>query len=198
MNDHRHLTAEEIWEQASGEQTAPVAAGCSVCEAEVASLAGFVSEMKRVDASALSTTEWDDLLLRRRIREAVAREKPHVTSIFRRFPILRPALAAAAILLLAVAAWSPLSGLADVGGGQKASLDLRTHDRLPAWTALPNEDEDEGLAVLAEWTPTEDELAIARCRASCLAGLSSHEEERLFTTVAMNVASVPMTVPSPL
>ena len=52
--------------------------------------------------------------------------------------------------------------------------------------------------MLAEWTPSEEELAIARCRAACLAGLTSHEEEKLLNAVAMNVARAPMTGASPL
>jgi len=52
--------------------------------------------------------------------------------------------------------------------------------------------------VLAEWTPSEEELKIARCRAACLAGLTSHEEEKLLSAVAMNVARAPMPGASPL
>ncbi len=207
MNDHRHLTAEEIFErqaaepsenQAAENKTKAEWASCPSCAAEATSLSAFLTDLKAADASACATTEWDDLLLRRRIREAVAREKAYSPSFFLRFSILRPALGAALILLVAFGIWSPLSRPEAPDAAQLALVETGAYDRLPAWTPLPDLADDEGLAVLAEWTPTEDELAIARCRAACLAGLSSHEEEGLLTSVAMNGARVPMTGASPL
>lgn len=197
MNTHRHLSSEEIFDRVSAGEGAPELAGCSQCGSEAESFSRFLSELKTADRDLVATTEWDDLVLRRRIREAVAQEKPHRPSIFDRFPVLRPAFAAAVVGSLVFAVWAPLSRVAfETGQGLAPSASI--HDRLPAWTPLPDESEDEGLAVLAEWTPSEEELAIARCRAACLAGLTSHEEEKLLNAVAMNVARAPMTGASPL
>ena len=69
--------------------------------------------------------------------------------------------------------------------------------RIPAWTPLPDESEDEGLAVLAVWSPNEDEVAIARCRASCLAGLSDREQDLLNSDLTPAARS-PRTEASPL
>lgn len=197
MNTHRHLSSEEIFEHLEAGEAAPGLAGCAACEAEAASLSRFLSSLRSADAELVATTEWDDLLLRSRIREALAREKPHSPSIFDRFPVLRPAFAAALVASLAFAVWSPLSRYAG-GPGETVTRSVSVDDRLPAWSPLPDESEDEGLAVLAEWRPNEDELTLARCRAACLAGLTSHEEENLLSAVAMNVARAPMTGASPL
>ena len=70
--------------------------------------------------------------------------------------------------------------------------------RIPSWTPLPEESEDEGLAVLAAWTPNEDEVAIARCHFACLSGLSDHEEENLLRTVTTTASRSPLTEASPL
>jgi hypothetical protein len=197
MNTHRHLSSEEIFEEISEGRPAPGVSGCDSCEAEAASLRLFLGELRRADAELAATTEWDDLLLRRRIREALAGEAPHARSIFDRFAILRPAFVSALAAMIAIAVWTPFSG-APNHPKTVASLNPSLSSRLPAWNPLPEESEDEGLAVLAEWTPSEDELVIARCRAACLAGLTSHEEERLLSAVASNASSSPTTGASPL
>ncbi len=179
MNTHRHLSSEEIFERISGGQLGPGIAGCEVCEAEASSLSQILLDLRSADAELGATTDWDDLLLRRRIREALGNEKPHARSIFDRFVILRPVLASALIAGLAFAVWSPTPRYGDRQGTPMASV---VSPRLPAWDPLPAEAEDEGLAVLAEWTPNEDELAIAGCHAACLSGLSNHEEESLRLT----------------
>lgn len=200
--NHHHLDSEEIFEQISEGRTMEGIAGCETCEAEAASFSRFLVDLKAADTASLPSSDWDDLLLRRRIREALAEERPHSRSIFDRFPVLRPAFAATLVASLAFSVWSPLSRYLDASSEPIGLVSPETASvvRLPAWTPLPDEAEDEGLAVLAEWTPTEDELVIARCRASCLAGLSSHEEDRLLSAVAMNVAPLPlpMTGASPL
>ena len=195
--NHRHLESEEIFEQISEGRASEGIEGCATCGAEAASLSRFLVELKAADAASLPNSDWDDLLLRRRIREALAEERPHARSIFDRFPVLRPAFATALVASLAFSVWAPLSRYLDVEEPGLASTNsVALGDvRLPAWTPLPDEAEDEGLAVLAEWTPTEDELTIARCRAACLAGLSSHEEERLLNAVAMNSANAPLPLP---
>ena len=178
MNPHRHLAPEEICEALSAGEPLPDLGGCLSCEAEASSLSSFFAGLRRADAELVATTEWDDLLLRRRIREAVTKERPHARSIFDRFLILKPALVSALVASIALVVWNPLSRVAD-RGTKVASLGSMAAPRIPAWTPLPEESEDEGLAVLAEWTPNEDELAIARCHFSCLSGLSDHEEENL-------------------
>lgn len=197
MNNHRHPASEEIFEAISQGLPPAGVAGCPSCEAEARSLAHVVSELKRVDEALVATTEWDDLLLRRRIREAIANEKPCRRSILERFAILRPAFVSALVAVIALAVWAPFSSW-PAQPRQAASMSPETYTPLPAWHALPEESEDEGLAVLAEWTPNEDELAIARCRAACLAGLSLHEEERLLTVVATAASRTPTLGASPL
>ena len=197
MNTHRHLSSEEIFEPLiSGEAPAAIA-GCESCEAEVASLSRFLVEVKRADTESVATTEWDDLLVRRRIREAIVKEKPHGRSTLDRFFILRPAFVSAVVASIALAVWSPLSTVKD-RGTRMASLTPGAGARLPSWTPLPDESEDEGLAVLAEWTPNEDEVAIARCHSACLSGLSDHEEENLQRAVSTTASRSPLTEASPL
>ena len=176
MNPHRHLSSEEIFERLSEGEIAPAVKGCASCESEAASLARFLTELKRVDAESAATSDWDDLLMRKRIREAVAREKPYRGSIFDRYFILRPIFVSALVASVALVVWTPVTRMTNPGAlapTQVASV------RLPAWTPLPDEAEDEGLAVLAAWNPNEDEVAIARCHFACLSGLSDHEQDLL-------------------
>jgi hypothetical protein len=197
MNTHRHLSSEELFERVSMGETPEGIAGCASCEAEASSLSGFLVELKRCDSELAVTTDWDDLLARRRIREAVAREKPHSRTLFHRFFILRPVFVSAVAASVALAVWSPLSQDADKGK-QTASASPVGGGRIPSWTPLPDESEDEGLAVLAEWTPNEDEVSIARCHFACLSGLSDHEEENLLRSVAAIASRSPLTEASPL
>ena len=197
MSTHRHLSSEEIFESLSAGEPLPDLQGCPSCETEASSLSMLLTGLRRADADLVATTEWDDLLMRRRIREAVAREKPHARSIFDRFLILKPALVSALVASIALAVWSPSSRLADPGV-PRTSLNALSSGRIPAWTPLPDESEDEGLAVLAEWTPNEDEVAIARCHFSCLSGLSDHEEDNLLETLAQTAFRSPLTEASPL
>ena len=197
MTTHRHLESEEIFEQwISGEGPAALG-GCKSCEAERLSLSRFVAELKRADTESVSTTEWDDLLMRRRIREAIAKEPPHGRSIFDRFFILKPAFVSALVASVVLVVWSPLSTVKDQGT-RMASMTPGPVARIPSWTPLPEESEDEGLAVLLEWTPNEDEVAIARCHSACLSGLSDHEEENLLHSVATTASRSPLTEASPL
>lgn len=194
MNTHRHLSPEEIFEPMSAGETLPDLGGCPSCEAEASSLSRFLADLRRADAELVATTDWDDLLLRRRIREAVARENPHVRSVFDRFLLLRPALVSALVASIALVVWSPLAHR----NAPVAAPSVVAQGHIPAWSPLPAESEDEGLAVLAEWTPNEDELAIARCHFACLSGLSEHEEENLLQAVARNASRSPFPEASPL
>ena len=202
MTTHRHLESEEIFEQwISGEAPAALG-GCKSCEAERLSLSRFVAELKRADTESVSTTEWDDLLMRRRIREAIAKEPPHGRSIFDRFFILKPAFVSALVASVVLVVWSPLStaprSTVEDPGTRTASMSPGSLARIPSWTPLPDESEDEGLAVLLEWTPNEDEVAIARCHSACLSGLSDHEEDNLLHSVATTAPRSPLTEASPL
>jgi hypothetical protein len=197
MNPHRHLSSEEIFERVSAGELGQAVVGCSSCETEAASLSKFLVEMQRTDAESLATTDWDDLLLRSRIREAVAKERPHVRSIFDRFAILRPAFVSAVVASLVFVIWNPLSRNGDndnsgTNSGTKmasaaASYQASYQGRLPAWTPLPDESDDEGLAVLAEWTPSADEMEV----------LSDHEAE-ILRTMTSTVPDSPLTSASPL
>jgi hypothetical protein len=189
MNTHRHLSSEEIFEQLTGDAAPAGIAGCASCEAEASSLSLFLSELKR---------EWDDLLMRRRIREAVAEEKPHGRSVFERFLILRPVFVSAVVASIALVVWSPLASRVADPGTRMASIAPGASARIPSWTPLPEESEDEGLAVLAEWTPNADEVAIASCHFACLSGLSDHEEENLLHAVTSAASRSPLTEASPL
>ena len=193
MTPHRHLSSEELLDAISAGEPLPELAGCESCAAEASSLSTFLLELRRADSEPLVGSDWDDLLLRRRIREAIGREKPHSRSLFDRFPILRPAFVSALVAAIALTVWGPLTHDAEKGS-QVASLASSDQIRIPAWVPLPEESEDEGLAVLAEWTPNEDEVSIASCHFSCLSGLSEHEEERLLSAVSRT----PLTQASPL
>jgi len=197
MNSHRHLSSEEIFERLSEGPSIPAIAGCESCEAEARSLSLFLSELKRVDLESTVTSDWDDLLMRKRIREAVARERPHRPSVFDRFFILRPVFVSALVASIALMVWSPVSRMTEPGSSVPAATQVASA-RIPAWTPLPDESEDEGLAVLAAWTPNEDEVAIARCHFACLSGLSDHEEQDLMNSVATPTARSPRTEASPL
>lgn len=199
MNNHRHLSSQEILDRVSERGPVPGVAGCDSCEAEMASLSQFCEGLRRADAEFVATEKWDDLLLRRRIREALSREKPHARSIFDRFIVLRPVYISALAAMIAVAVWAPFSGGPN-RPNNVASMTPAVERLLPAWNPLPEESLDQGLAVLTEWEPTEDELLIARCRSSCMAGLTAHEEEILFSAVALNssLPPLPVTGASPL
>ena len=196
MTSHRHLSSEELLDLVSAGEPLPELDGCASCAAEASSLSTFLVELRRADVETEAGGDWDDLLLRRRIREAISREKPHARSLFDRFAILRPAFVSALVAAVALAVWSPLNRDAE-DGAQVASVSS-DQGRIPAWVPLPEESEDEGLAVLAEWTPNEDEVSIASCHFSCLSGLSEHEEERLLSAVATAVSRTPLTQASPL
>lgn len=196
MNTHHHLSSEEIFAQVEAGAPGPEITACATCLGEAESLREFVGDLRRADARLVATTEWDDLLLRRRIREAIAAEPPHVRSLFDRFFILKPALVSALAAVMVFAAWSPLTSVP--GKGASTTISPSGASRLPAWNPLPDESEDEGLAVLAEWTPTEDELTIAGCHGACLSGLSIHEEEKLRHLASFGGPQPPLPGGSPL
>ena len=197
MIDHRHLSEEQIFERVSSGEDLPEIAGCASCEAEASSQRAFLAELRRADQASAPATDWDHMVLRGRIREAVAKEAPYRRSIFDRFLVLRPVLASALVASLVLVVWSPWTRV-DSGRSTRTAINEMSSAPIPAWNPLPDETDDEGLAVLAEWTPNEDELAIARCRASCLAGLTSHEEESLLNTVSVSASRLPNTEASPL
>jgi len=198
MSSHRHLTSEQICEQLSDNLVLQGAAGCDQCEAEAGEMARLFGDLRRAHAEADAPGDWDQLLLRRRIREAVGREKPHSRSWFDRLGVLRPVLVSAVVAGLVFAIWIPFS---PTGGGEgitATTVASRTGGHLPAWKPLPDESEDDGLAVLAEWTPNEDEITIARCRAACSGALSPQEEENLFADAPIDFARTPIMGPTPL
>ena len=202
MTKHQHVSGEDLLERMTTGEFVPGASGCDQCEAEASALSHVLRAVSLADASVPAPTDWDDLLLRRRIREAVAEEKPHSRSIFDRYAVLRPALATALAASVVVAVWAPMSRNGDTPGTPLTSfgaLSLESAERhLPAWTPLPEEAEDEGLAVLAEWTPNEDEFALAQCGAGCLSGLSHHEEESLLQAVGAVAPRSPLGDGTPL
>jgi hypothetical protein len=193
MNEHRHLSEEQIFERVSSSEPLPEIAGCGTCELEASAQRAFLGELQRIDREAAPDAGWDDLVLRNRIRKAISQERPHGASIFERFLGLRPAFLSAALASLVLFVWNPMNTPAPGDAARVVSA-----SRIPAWTPLPDEPDDEGLAVLVEWTPNEDELAVAHCRAACLAGLTTHEEESLLNAVAVSSSRLPATESSPL
>ncbi|MEO8362662.1 MAG: hypothetical protein ABI672_21740 [Vicinamibacteria bacterium] len=203
MSPHRHLSSEDICERVLEGLPTPEIDGCAQCEGEAASFAQVFGGLRRADTELVSTTDWDDLILRSRIRDAVSKETAHAPSIFDRLMIFRPVFAAALVAVMVLIAWAPLSRFAEpdlspsANAKQTGMTSPASHLRIPAWTPLPAESEDQGLAVLAEWTPNEDELTVARCRAACLGGMTNHEESLILA--ASNAASVmPLPGASPL
>ncbi|MEO5761684.1 MAG: hypothetical protein ABIR28_05160 [Vicinamibacteria bacterium] len=196
MSPHRHLSSEDICERVLDGVPTPEIDTCAQCEGEARSFAQLFAGVRRADTALEPTTDWDDLVLRSRIRDAVAKEKPHAPSIFDRLMIFRPVFAAALVAVMVLIAWAPLSRFAEPDLSQTASPG--SHSRIPAWTPLPAESEDQGLAVLAEWTPNEDELTVARCRAACLGGMTNHEESLILAASNSAPVMLPLTGASPL
>lgn len=196
MNTHHHLSSEEIFTRVEAGAPDPEITACPRCLAEAASLREFVGDLRRADARLVATTEWDDLLLRRRIREAIAAEPRHARSFFDRFFILKPVLVSALAAVMVFAVWSPLTSVP--GQGSSSAVSPIAASYLPVWNPLPDEADDEGLAVLAEWTPTEDEITVAGCHGACLSGLSIHEEENLLHATSFGGPQPPVPGGSPL
>ena len=207
LSPHRHLSAQchlsddEICERGLEINNAELSGrplgleGCSECEAEVAAFAQVFAQIRRADVAhvADADSDWNHLMIRSRIREAISKEPLHSRPFFGRLAVFRPVFAAALAAVLALAIWIP--------GFQQSLQENKgtaTAERLPAWSPLPDEADDEGLAVLAEWTPNEDELTVARCRGACQSGLSAHEENLLLTASANAAAHYPLTEASPL
>ena len=184
MTQHTHLSPEDVSTrviESAGAESIEGVAGCALCENEAGSVRLLLGELRHVDASSHASTEWDDLLLRKRIREAVALERPHSKAVFGRFRFFKPALVTASVAILALVASNPLSQFASPGSAIVARSQTAT---LPSWAPLPDESEDEGLAVLAEWTPNAAELEVAGCHSACLFGLTSPEEDQILRSMA--------------
>lgn len=203
MSGHHHLSPEEIFELVNEGRPQDGLLGCDLCRSEALSVTALLSDLRREDQETANVTEWDGVLLRSRIRQAVAREKPHSRSLFDRFFILRPVFASALVAGLAFVLWTPFS--IESGSGAHEAEHLASDQstpgssagHLPAWIPLPREADDEGLAVLAEWTPNEDELDVVSCRSACLGGLSIQEEDALRAALA-TTAPNPLTEGTPL
>ncbi len=193
MTPHTHFSSEDILDRLTSGDAASSFSDCRKCGEEAASVVKFLAELRTADAAVVATTEWDDMLLRSRIREAVSKEPVHSAAGLPRFFLFRPAFISALAACLVFAIWSPLSRYGD---SPVTSMENARHERLPAWTPLPDESDDEGLAVLAEWKPNEDEFSIARCRAACFGGLGHDEEENLLQ--AMPPPAAPLTGSTPL
>ena len=198
MSGHVHPSSEDICLRVSEASDSSKSdflenlRGCPSCEAEAEAARRLFAELRQADSLSEISSDWADLLLRKRVRDAVALERPHSRTFFGRFGLLRPALVTATVAILALAVLNPV---ARPGGSKGANV---AQDALAAWVPLPDESEDEGLAVLAEWTPNADELEVAGCHAACLAGLTSHEEEGILRSMTDSGARTPPLGPSPL
>lgn len=198
MSGHVHPSSEDIClrvgevSDSSNSDFLESLRGCPSCEAEAEAARRLFAELRQADSLSEISSDWADLLLRKRIRDAVALERPHSRTFFGRFGLWRPALVTATVAILALAVLNPI---ARPGGSKEARV---AQDALAAWVPLPDESEDEGLAVLAEWTPNADELELAGCHAACLAGLTSHEEEGILRSMTDSGARTPPLGPSPL
>jgi hypothetical protein len=183
MTNHVHLKLEDAVARAlvspSGAILSEVPA-CDVCQAaqrqahaDVAPLVEPLRELKRdFEKGEPALEAWEGVLLRRKIREAVAREvaprpplRDLVLSVFGSKAWMAPGRFAAGVLAFAIALGLGLGAwtfVATVPPGTNRNPDPR-NSVLPAWTALPVIEEDESFEVIAALTLTSDEIEVLTC-----------------------------------
>ncbi len=165
----KHLTDEsliDLLEERAGSETRRHASECRLCEARLQDAQRGLELAQRAEVPEPSPLYWEHF--RRQVGRRLETAEP------RRWPgfVWGPLLATAAAAV-AVALWVP--GTTNERGRAPAPL-------LPAWSALPPSESDEGLPVLAAVAPHAGELGVvADCRdlGSCLAELSDEESRAL-------------------
>jgi len=162
----------DVMEGAAAGDRAHVEA-CPQCRARVAEAQAGLALATGVEVPEPSPLYWESL--RRQVSRRLHEEEDEGT----RRPVWRlfagPALAAAAVLL-AVATFLP------VASRQPAPPTSAPERPLPAWSALPPADEDEGLEVLRAVAPAvADATPAPGCSgvADCVATLSDEESQIL-------------------
>lgn len=163
-----HLTDEnliDLLEETAGGETRRHAAECRLCEAQLRDAQTGLKLAQSAEVPEPSPLYWEHF--RRQVGRRLEAVEP------RRWPRLvwGPLLAAAAAAVV-VALWVP-----------GAPNGVRPAPPLPAWSALPPSESDEGLAVLAAVAPQAGEAlgVVSDCRdvGNCLAELSDEESRAL-------------------
>lgn len=164
-----HLTDEtliDLLEDTAGREARRHAAECGLCEARLQEAQAGHRLATSAQVPEPSPLYWEHF--RRQVGRRLEAREP------RRWPRLLwgPLLAAAAAVVMAV--WVP---------GTPRGVGQTPAPVLPAWSALPPAESDDGLAVLAAIAPQGGEAwkAVADCRdlGNCLAELSDEESEAL-------------------
>jgi hypothetical protein len=164
---HIHLTDEQAFELSLGAPDTRPQIACAECAAAVAEHARLMTDLKETSAvdPAADLGDWEAVLMRRRIREAIEREPAYARSWAASFltgALPKPLFAGAlAVALAALGGW-PLLREAERNGGAHQAVAV-PEATLPAWTALPAIDEDDSFDVFSAWTPTDDEIDVAGC-----------------------------------
>jgi hypothetical protein len=160
----RHLSDEELLDALEGEGPSAArahAAGCTLCSSRLDEARDGLGLTRQAEVPEPAPLYWD--AFRRQVGRRVADEGRNRWRAW-----FLPALAAA--------------GLALVVWGPRPPHVPAPQPLLPAWSALPAESEDEGLAVVQVFAPTIDDLRpLAGCgRGSvCLPELSDEESRAL-------------------
>jgi hypothetical protein len=166
-----HPTEERLLELAEGgvqPETRAHVAACDACRAQVDDLRALLRELPAVDVPEPSPLYWD--AFRRRIGERLDASPAPA----RRWSwLVGPALVAASA---AVVAFVLPRGATLPGPSTPPSLAAV----LPAWTPLPELEDDDGLAVLQAFASV-DGLTLEECRGldECAAEAGAHDAEGL-------------------
>lgn len=165
MSDtHIHFTDEQAFELAF--ETAEVRArlACAVCAAAVEDHVRLMTDLRETSSAdpSVELGDWDSVLLRRKIREAIEHEPAHRPSPWARtlrgWVLPKPIFAGAIAIALAA-----LGGLRLLGDGEPRETTVVREATIPAWTALPALDDDESFEMLSAWTLTDEEIDLAGC-----------------------------------
>lgn len=144
---------------------------CPQCRARVAEAEAGLALAAGAEVPEPSPLYWESL--RRQVSRRLDEERAR-RPLWRRIAV-GPALAAA-VVLLGIATFLPMAGR------QPAPAPSAPERTLPAWSALPPADEDEGLDVLRAVAPAvADAAPPAGCSgvAECVAALSDEESQVL-------------------
>jgi hypothetical protein len=152
---------------------------CAQCRARLAEAQAGLALAAGAEVPEPSPLYWESL--RRQVSRRVDEQGARLPAFWRRIS-LGPALAAAAAVLVGIVTLLP------VAGRLPSPLPERP---LPAWSALPPADEDEGLDVLRAVAPTVAEASPpAACVgvAECVADLSDEESQVLAERLRQEIA----------
>jgi hypothetical protein len=151
---------------------------CAQCQARLAEAQAGLALAAGAEVPEPSPLYWD--ALRRQVSRRLDEESALRPAFWRRVP-LGPALAAA-VVLAGIVAYLPLAGHHPTAVPERP---------LPAWSALPPADEDEGLDVLRAVAPAVADASVpAPCAgvADCVADLSDEESRILAERLRQEMA----------